>query len=303
MKKTLVSLLIVFLFFAFAAVSEAAVIKVKVTTANIRQQPDAQSAVISRAAMGTMFEVVKKTGNWYEITAADATGKALTGYINADVVEEIGGAPAQPRSATPTYAPAYAAPRASSGASSGKFLIMFGPVLSNLSYSGDISPWTKSSRFGFAGGVGYEFPMGRDMSAVAGLIYSTGGANFAYSGTGFAYKESDIANALVGLFQFKYSFNGPYVAAGPYLGLVLSPKLTWDWGGGDTGEQAYDTANMNTMIFGLVLGGGYEMDFGNMRGFIQLSYNLGLSNLVKNTGSSTDSIKPNSINIIFGIKL
>jgi hypothetical protein len=299
MKKTLVSLFVVFLFFAFAAATEAAIIKVKVQTANIRQQPDAQSAVISRATLGTMFEVVKKTGNWYEITAADATGKALTGYINADVVEEIGGTPSY---AAPS-APAYTAPRASYGASSGKFLIMFGPVLSNLSFSADFSPWTKSSRFGFAGGVGYEFPMGKDISVVAGLIFSTGGTNFSYSASGVAYKESYVANALAGLFQFKFSFNGPYIAAGPYLGLVLSPKDTWDYGNGDTGEEKIDTANMNTMVFGLVLGGGYEMDFGNMRGFIQLSYNLGLSNLVKNTGTSTDSIKPNSINIIFGIKL
>jgi hypothetical protein len=294
MKKTLVSLFVVFLFFAFAAVSEAAVIKVKVQTANIRQQPDAQSAVISRATMGTMFEVVKKTGNWYEITTADATGKALTGYINADVVEEIGGAPSY---AAPS-APAYAAPRASYGASSGKFLIMFGPVLSNLSYSWDLSPATKSSRFGLAAGVGYEFPMGKDLSAMASLIFSTGGANYSYGTT----KASDIANALAGLLQFKFSFNGPFVAAGPYLGLVLSPKWTLDYNG-TSSEGTYDTTNMNTLVFGLVLGGGYEMDFGNMRGFIWLSYNLGLSNLVKNTGTSTDSIKPNSINIIFGIKL
>jgi len=300
MKKTLVSLLVVFLFLAFAAVSEAAVIKVKVQTANIRQQPDAQSAVVSRAAMGAMFEIVKKMGNWYEITAADPTGKAVTGYINADVVEEIGAAPTYSAPA----APSHAAPRPSYGnPSAGKFLVMFGPVLANLSFSEDVAPWTKSSRFGFAGGVGYENPLSTNMSVVGSLIFSTGGTNFAYADTGVSYKESYIANAIVGLVQIKFSFNGPFVSAGPYVGTVLSPKITWDWGGGDSGEEKIDTADMNTLVYGLVLGGGYEMDFNGMKGFIQISYNLGLSNLLKNTGSSTDSVKPNSINIIFGIKL
>jgi hypothetical protein len=85
----------------------------------------------------------------------------------------------------------------------------------------------------------------------------------------------------------------------------MSPKSTWDYPGGDTGEEAIDTANMNTFIFGLLLGGGLEMDLGGMKGFAQLVYNLGLSKLNKDVSgsTSTSSVKPNSINIIFGIKL
>ncbi|MDP2914158.1 MAG: hypothetical protein Q8O91_01745 [Candidatus Aminicenantes bacterium] len=55
MKKVILALLIVIVFLAAAAFADAAVIKVKVTTANIRQQPDATSAVISRVALGTLF--------------------------------------------------------------------------------------------------------------------------------------------------------------------------------------------------------------------------------------------------------
>ncbi len=298
MKKIILAIFVIFVFLAAAAFADAAVIKVKVTTANVRQQPDATSAVISRATLGTLFEVIKKTGNWFEIAVTDATGKTVTGFINADVVEEIGapGAPAQPQRTA--AAPAYAAPRASTGASGGKFLIMFGPVLSNLSFSEDLGDTKKSARFGLAAGAGYEFPLGTNLSAIGSVFFTTGGANFSL-GTD---KMSYVANALAVPLQIKYSFNGPFIAAGPYFGLVMSPKTTWDIEG-ETGEEAIDTANMNTFIFGLILGGGYEMDLGGMKAFVQLAYNLGLSKLNKAVEGSTSSVKPNSINIIFGIKL
>lgn len=305
MKKTILTVLAVIVFLAAAAFADAAVIKVKVTTANIRQQPDATSAVISRAALGTLFEVIKKTGNWFEVAVTDATGRTVTGFINADVVEEIGaaGAPAQPQ----RTAPAYAAPRAAPGASAGKFLIMLGPVFSNMSVSPAIDPdFKKSARFGLAAGAGYELPLGTNMSATGAAIFSTGGANFSFAGNGVTSKWSYVGNALALRFSIKYSFNGPYVAAGPYLGILMSPKMTWsftDASGEESGEDTIDTADLNTLLFGLVLGGGYEFDFGGMKVFVQLAYNLGLSNMVKNTGGGESSAKPNSVNIIFGIKL
>ena len=300
MKKTILAVLVVIIFIAAAAFADAAVIKVKVTTANVRQQPDATSAVISRAALGTLFEVIKKTGNWFEVAVTDATGRTVTGFINADVVEEVGapGAPAQPQRTAP--APVYTAPRASTGASGGKFLVMLGPVLSNLASSEPVEdPWKKSFRFGLAAGAGYEMPLGTNLSAVGALVFSTGGANFSATDETGAYKYSFVGNALAVPLYIKYSFNGPFVLAGPYFGLVMSPKITYDYAG-DTGEEAIETANMNTFIFGLILGGGLEMDLGGMKGFLQLVYNLGLSKLNK---EGTGTVKPNSINIIFGIKL
>jgi hypothetical protein len=182
---------------------------------------------------------------------------------------------------------------------------MVGPVLSNLSVSPALdSSITKSARFGMAAGAGYEFPLGQDLSATVALLFSTGGAKFSQAYQGSTYESSTIANALVVPLQIKYSFNGPFIAAGPYFGLVMSPKTTWSYNG-QSGEDTIDTATMNTFLIGLLLGGGYEMDLGGMKAFISLSYSLGLSKLNKPPAgsTSTDSIKPNSINIIFGVKL
>ena len=299
MKKTIFALLFVVVFLAMASFADAAIIKVKVQSANIRQQPDATSAVISRAALGTFFEVIKKTGNWFEIAVTDATGRTVTGFVNADVVEEVGApaAPAAPRGTAPAPV-TYAAPKAAGGG--GKFMVMLGPVLSNLASSEPVEdPWKKSFRFGLAAGAGYEMPLGTNLSAVGGLVFSTGGANFSATDESGTYKYSYVANALAVPLYIKYSFNGPFVLAGPYFGFVMSPKFTYDWAG-ETGEETIETTNMNTFIFGLLVGGGLEMDLGGMKGFAQIVYNLGLSKLNK---EGDGSIKPNSINFIFGIKL
>lgn len=309
MKKTICFVFLAVVLLAATAFADATIIKVKVTTANVRQQPDATSPVISRAAQGTFFEVIKKVGNWYEIAVADATGKTVTGFLNADVVDEVGGAaaaaPAKPRGAA--SAPTYAAPRAATGPSAGKFLVMLGPVLSNMSISPAIDPeFKKASRFGLAAGAGYELPLGQNLYATGAAIFSTGGANFSWSGEGTTSKWSYIGNALALRFGIKYTFNGPFVAAGPYFGFLMSPKLTWsytDASGSNSGEETIDTAEINTFLFGLVVGGGYDFDFGGMKFFVQISYNLGLSNMAKNAEGGESSAKPNSINFIFGVRL
>ena len=124
MKKVILALVVVIVFLAAAAYADAAVIKVKVQTANVRQQPDATSAVINRASLGTLFEIIKKTGNWYEVAVTDATGKTVTGFINADVCEEVGGA-AQPQraAAAPAASPVYVAPRSYGTKPAGGFFV------------------------------------------------------------------------------------------------------------------------------------------------------------------------------------
>jgi hypothetical protein len=90
MKKHIVFAFI--LLFASALVADAEIIKVKVSLANVRSKPDIASAVITRVAQGAQFDSAKKAGGWYEISVADASGKLVTGYISADLVEEIVGA-------------------------------------------------------------------------------------------------------------------------------------------------------------------------------------------------------------------
>jgi len=306
MKKIIFAIFVIFAFLAAAAFADAAVIKVKVTTANVRQQPDATSAVISRAALGTLFEVIKKTGNWFEIAVTDATGKTVTGFINADVVEEIGapGAPAQPQRTA--AAPAYAAPRAGAAASArtksaGGFFIGAGLVLSNLSYDSEtesaLTAWgvTKSMRFGFQLGVAYEYPLGENLAVMPGIFYATAGNVLKYEGG----KSTTSMSGLIIPIDIKYSFNGPFIAAGPYLGLILSAKDV-----PSEGESTDFMDNVNKFHFGLSLGAGYETNLGAMGFMIKLSYQLGLSKLNKAVDSSdTSSTKHNAITILAAIKI
>jgi len=303
MKNAIRIVLVVAIVLVFVGVADAAVVKVKVQTANIRRQPDATAPVITQAVLGTMFEATRKVGNWWEIAVADASGNSVTGYINADIVDEVGAAPAagQPQ-AQPQYQPQPAAPQSyappgSYGASSGgKFLIMVGPVLSDLALSDSLgSGVTKSMRFGFAGGAGYEAPLGKDLALQFAVFFSTGGANFTMGSDKAAY----VANALAVPLLFKFNFGGPFISVGPYAGLIMSPKYTYTQGG-TSGEQTISTSDINTFMYGLLLGGGFEFDLGGMKGFLQLAYQLGLANISKDT---TSTIKPTSINIIFGFKL
>jgi|GEM_PF-2538125 len=268
-----------------------------VTSANVRQQPDATSAVISRAAQGTFFEVIKKTGNWYEVAVTDATGRTVTGFINADVVEEVGGGGGAAAAPAPSRggAPAYAAPKAAAGGSAGRFSVMLGPVLSNIALSEDLGDTKKSPRFGLAAGASYEIPIAPNMYAGAGLFFTTGGANFTFETVKWSY----VGNALGIPITVRYAFNGPFILAGPCFGIVMSPKMKWE-GDGQSGEETIDSADMNTFQFGVLVGVGYETQLSGMTAFVQLVYNLGLSKFNK-TGTGT--AKPNAINIIGGIRL
>lgn len=110
MKKQIVFAVI--LLFASVLIADAAIIKVKVSLANVRSKPDLISPVITRVAQGAQFESAKKVGGWYEISVADASGKLVTGYISAELVEEvaIAAVPKPPAQPEPRTEPAKATP-------------------------------------------------------------------------------------------------------------------------------------------------------------------------------------------------
>ena len=89
MKKHIVFAIV--LLFVSALAADAAIIKVKVSLANVRSKPDIASPVITRVAQGAQFDSAKKLAGWYEISVADNSGKLVIGYISAEVVEEIAG--------------------------------------------------------------------------------------------------------------------------------------------------------------------------------------------------------------------
>ena len=64
-------------------------IKVVAEDTNIRIKPDMKSELIGTPAVGTVFEVEKKIGEWYEITFLSRVGVSITGYIHEIFVEIV----------------------------------------------------------------------------------------------------------------------------------------------------------------------------------------------------------------------
>lgn len=319
MKKVILALFIVIIFLAAATFADAAVIRVKVQTANVRQQPDATSAVISRAALGTLFEVIKKTGNWFEIAVTDATGRTVTGFINADVVEEIGApaAPAQPQRTAPAAtapapaAPVYAAPRAAGTKPAGGLFIGAGLVMSNLTFDSETQSlfdqygYKKKMKMGFQFGVGYEMPLSRNISIMPGLFYSTAGASIDYTADN-AYSFSYSFSGLMIPIDVKISFNGPFVTVGPYIGYFLSGKAVPAEGESQDLFEADSDGNVyyNRLHFGVSLGAGIVLDLGGMGLMVKAGYQLGLSKINKPFDSTdTSSLKHNAIIILAAIRI
>lgn len=58
------------------------VIKVKVTKTFIRLRPDAESEVVAKVSLGTVFTPEKKIGEWYQVSFRDERGFVLSGYIH-----------------------------------------------------------------------------------------------------------------------------------------------------------------------------------------------------------------------------
>jgi hypothetical protein len=317
MKKTSILVCAIALLLAVAVVADAAVIKVKVQTANVRQKPDVTSAVLSRVSLGAMFESSKKVGNFYEISVTDNSGNLVTGYISADVCEEVGAAPAAP---TAPVAPAQvqrpqvtARPPAVTKKAGGLF-IGAGLVMSNVTFDSDTqkslddASAKKKMKMGFQFGVGYEMPLSPNISIVPGLFYSTAGANFDMTVDSTAYSFSYSFSGIMIPIDVKISFNGPFVSVGPYIGYFFSGTYVPPAGQGSNEDLFKADSDGHVwykrLHFGVSLGAGVDLDLGGMGLMIKAGYQLGLSNLY-NPVDSTDkfSMKHNAITILAAIKL
>jgi hypothetical protein len=289
------------------------ILKVKVQTANVRSEPDMNAAVVKTLQFGAILESSTKIGEWYEIIIDDESGNKISAYINANVVNVISGetkpvqAPQQP-AAVPVYQQptGYAAPKTYFG---GGIRVLGGLTSSNISYdksraeeeSGqDVDQFIKS-RLGPMVGIGYE--AGSRFSLEFNVMYMPKGVKFkgeASDGSG-GTANFDMTMAIdeisVPVF-FKMKIlpgSTPFIFGGGEIGYVLSSKLKYSYtynGETEKGEQDLlnvdGESNLNRIDFGLVFGGGYEMNLGGMRLTIEARYYMGLANLNKQTQASED---------------
>ena len=86
--KAIISLTIVSLMILPTVMrAEKQKIKVVVEDASIRLEPDMTSEIIKKPSVGSVFEVEKKVGEWYEIRFPSEVGALITGYIHEMFVE------------------------------------------------------------------------------------------------------------------------------------------------------------------------------------------------------------------------
>lgn len=75
---------------AGAQPQEKSFLAVKVQTANVRTEPDSNSAIVKYVTLGTQFDPRQKIGEWYEILVADEKGTMISGYVHSSVVDVVG---------------------------------------------------------------------------------------------------------------------------------------------------------------------------------------------------------------------
>jgi len=281
---------------------ENIVLKVKVQTANVRSGPDAASEVIAKISSGTLLESSDRDGAWYEVTVVNQSGKSVTGFIQNSVVEVINDEKeevARPRAASRREAPKARAAKQFAG---GGFKLMAGLSMDNVNLSETLpADAKKTSKMGFMGGLGYE---GGGMIAFElDLLYRPGGTILKSTDPANKEKIAISGTAITLPIMLKVRFlrgTTPYILAGGEVGYLLNQKVVITAADGTTTE-ADTTDDVNRLVYGLVFGGGVELQAGGMNLLLEARYLLGLSNLIKDAEPGT-YMRPTALSIMLGVK-
>lgn len=96
MKKTITSMLLLALLAglqfnvqAQAGGEKLVLLRVKAAMANLRQEPDPNSAIVSQLPQGSELVSLGLQGNWHEISILDRSGQTVTAYIHVNTVELV----------------------------------------------------------------------------------------------------------------------------------------------------------------------------------------------------------------------
>ena len=135
------------------------------------------------------------------------------------------------------------------------------------------------SRTAFHIGVVAEFEISDKFSFQPELVYSSQGAKYSISESGYSYESTSKLDYLnLPLMAKYYVAEGFSIEAGPQVGILLSAKDEWEGSFGGLAESGTDDIKdeVSSIDFGLNLGLGYKMESGLN---FAARYNLGLSNI------------------------
>ena len=283
---------------------ENTILKVKAQTANVRSDSDATAPVIAKVTAGTLLEVTGRDGAWFEVTVTNSSGKEVNGYIHNSVVEVLGDddeeEAAPPRAAARRSAPTV---RAAKEMASGGVKLMGGLSMGNLTFSEELpATLKKTSLMGFMGGLGFE--SGGRIAIEFDLLYSPGGAVLKNAeDTESKAKITISGTAITAPILLKIRFmpgTTPYLLAGGEIGYILNQKAIMTAEDGTKTEEDI-TEDINRLLYGVVFGGGIELQAGGMNVLLEARYRLGLSNLIKDPEPGA-SIKATALSFMLGVR-
>ncbi|GAB4372444.1 MAG: porin family protein [Calditrichia bacterium] len=161
----------------------------------------------------------------------------------------------------------------------------------------DVEGADKKMRMVFGAGGLLEYAFSPTAAIQVNAMYSMKGAKYeATEGEGkmnlkFAY----LSIPILGKVAFGEGSAKPYVCAGPEIGILLSSKA--EFTNGESEEEDIKDES-ESMEFALNFGAGVQFPMGNMTGFVDARYGLGLSKVNK---EGDEDVKNNVIFINFGL--
>ncbi|WP_121366187.1 porin family protein [Flavobacterium limicola] len=177
-----------------------------------------------------------------------------------------------------------------------KFGVKGGVNFANL--SGDIED--NSAKVGFNVGGFVEIKVSDKFSVQPELLFSTQGTKFEYSetfdGSTINYQEkANLSYLNIPVMAKYYVATGFSLEAGPQIGFLTSAKYKVEANGEEEEVDAKD--DFESIDFGVNFGAGYDFTENLSAG---LRYNVGLSNIAKDSGN--DKISNSVFSVSLGYK-
>jgi len=176
----------------------------------------------------------------------------------------------------------------------------------NISNTSQTPDANTSSKIGIIGGGNLDIGLSPQISIVPGLRYVSKGSTQKNVVIGNINASEVVSKGdflqFPALLKVKFPLTEikPYLIAGPILGILLTQTTTVTQAGSTTSQDFDTKSSFETSEFSLLFGGGMDFRIATKTDlFIQVGYELGLSNISKITNNT---VKTNGFQITSGVK-